>query len=195
MAHLYLASKSEIRSRLLTDAGFFFTQMDSGVDEEPLKKRLSAIGSSPSEIAFSLAIEKSLSVARRSNEFTIGADQILDCDGEIFSKTRNEQEVRERLERLSGKRHWLHTGVCICLGPAIVMRAVETAQVYMRYLSSSDLDRICEHGDHFIGTLGGYRSEAKDFEKIAHYDGHSSTVLGLPVPLIASFFRSHKTGD
>lgn len=194
MAHLNLASKSAVRQKLLTDAGLHHRQIDSGLDEDTLKERLLRVGAKPAEIALTLATEKSLSVSRQSNELTLGADQILDLDGRILSKTKNAEEVRYRLALLSGKQHWLHTGVCFCLGPLIVMRAVDSALVTMRRLSASDIDRICQDAVQLIGTLGGYKSEASDFTRLAHYEGHSTTVLGLPMPLVTSFLRSHAIG-
>lgn len=194
MLHLNLASKSAVRRKLLIDAGIQHIQTDSGLDEDVLKERLLRLGAKPIEIAISLGTEKSHSVSRQSNELTLGADQILDLDGKILSKTKTAEEVRHRLELLSGKQHWLHTGVCFCLGPLIVMRAVDSALVTMRRLSSSDIDRICQDAVQLIGTLGGYKSEDSHFKMLANYEGHSTTVLGLPMPLVTSFLRSHAIG-
>ena len=109
-----LASSSITRHRLLESAGVIFESVSPRVDEDEIKQAMVAENASPAEIAEVLAEQKAQAVSRKRREFlVIGADQILELDGQIYSKPTNQAEARAALIDLRGNQHNLISCVCI----------------------------------------------------------------------------------
>jgi len=193
-ADLILASSSSVRARLLRDAGLDFTVDAPRIDEEAIKESMLREGAKSRDIADALAELKALRISQRHDRaFVIGADQILVCDGKLFSKPRDRTEARKHLESLSGKRHDLVTAAVIARGGAAIWRRVDIARLTMRDLSPGFItDYLEKAGDDVLGGVGCYRLEGLGVQLFQNVAGDYFTILGLPLVAVLDFLRLHQ---
>ncbi|GBD44167.1 Septum formation protein Maf [bacterium HR40] len=181
---LVLASASEVRARLLRDAGVPFCVEPAAIDEETAREGLRALGSRTEDAASALAELKALAVAARHDERTLvlGCDQILECEGEWFAKPRDREEARAQLRRLRGRRHRLvSAGVLVCAGSRL-WHKVETAELWVRSFSDEFLEWYLETaGSDLLRSVGAYRIEGIGIQLFARIEGDIFTILGLPL--------------
>lgn len=186
-----LASGSTARRQLLANAGIAVELQPHRVDERALESELRPRRLTPRRMALALAVAKAESVTAAPETIVIGADQVLDFEGEIWSKPASISAAREQLRRLSGQSHALHSAFAIVAGGAVRARQVRSAHLTMRDLTADDIDRYLDAaGGAATSTVGAYQLEGlgvRLFEKIS---GDYFTILGLPLlPLIAALRR------
>ena len=123
----------------------------------------------------------------------IGADQILVCDGKLFSKPGDIAEARAHLEALSGKRHDLITATVIARAGASIWRRVDIARLTMRDLSPDFItDYLEKTGGDVLGSVGCYRLEGMGVQLFQHIEGDYFAILGLPLVAVLDFLRLHR---
>ena len=187
---LTLASKSAARRAVLRGAGVAHEAAGSGVDEEVVKAQLLAQGAGPREIAEVLAQTKALAVSAARSGLVIGADQTLDLDGQLYDKVETIEAARERLRKLRGRPHQLHSAVVVSEGDDIVWRVTESATLVMRDFSDAFLDAyLAEEGKAALGSVGCYRLEGAGVQLFDRIDGDYFTILGLPLMGLLDFLR------
>lgn len=185
---IVLASTSPRRVELLTQllemhgATTAFEREAPGVDEQPLP------GESPHELALRLAKEKARAVARRHDDDTIiplviGADTVVDVDGEAFGQPVDEAHARAMLKRLSGRAHRVHTGVCVVHGER-EESALESTLVEMHPLDDATLDRYLATGES-MGKAGAYAIQGEGAILVARHVGSLTAVVGLPLEALS----------
>ncbi|HEX4181799.1 MAG TPA: Maf family protein [Caulobacteraceae bacterium] len=191
MSVITLASKSAARAGLLASAGVAFETTGSGVDEDEIKVGLLAKRASPLAIARTLAEAKAVAVSSRRPGLVIGADQTLDLDGQLFDKAASLDEGRERLVRLRGRRHQLHSGVALAQGGEVIWRQSESASLSMRAFSDRFLeDYLARNGEAVLSSVGCYQLEGEGLQLFDRIDGDYFCILGLPLlPLLAELRR------
>lgn len=186
---IVLASRSKGRAQLLTQAGIPFVAVDSGLDERAVEKvaRLA-----PPALAQRLATEKARRVSiSYPNRIVIGADQILALDAEIQHKSRDRTEVVERLKKLRGRDHQLHSAVSCFRDNALQFVIVDTALIRMRSFSDRTLEAYVEAmGDRLFETVGAYEVEGLGVNLIERIEGDHFTIIGLPLLPLLSRFRA-----
>ncbi|MFM9975678.1 MAG: Maf family protein [Beijerinckiaceae bacterium] len=180
---LVLASASATRFKLLTEAGLPVQVILPNVDERAIETPLKARGTAPETIAVSLAIEKALSVSKRTmGRHVIGADQILACDGVQLHKPLDRSSAAQQLAFLSGRTHLLYSATCIALDHQIVASFVGTAKLTMRKLSAQMIERYLDAaGESVLASVGGYQLERTGMHLFSRIGGDHSTILGLPM--------------
>ncbi len=189
---IVLASTSASRSALLRNAGVTFETQRPGVDEDAAKASLLAEGHGPREIADALAELKAVRVSARTEGLVIGADQTLDFDGELIDKAASVEEARERLLRLRGKAHKLHSGVVVAQGGRPIWREVETASLWMRPFTDEFIDGyLARHGDSLLSSVGCYRLEDEGVQLFSRIQGDYFTILGLPMLGLLDLLRRY----
>ncbi len=182
MSGIILASKSAARAQLLAGAGVAFEVTGSGVDEDVIKQQLLADGAAPRDVALTLARTKALAVSAGRPGLVIGADQTLDLAGVLFDKAPTLADARERLQRLRGRRHQLHSGVAVAEGGAIRWSEVQTAELSMRDFSDAFLeDYLARNAEAALSSVGGYQLEGEGLQLFDRIDGDYFTILGLPM--------------
>ena len=184
---LVLASASQHRHRLLKAAGLRFDVKPAEVDEAVSKRALVEAGAEAAAIAGALAREKALVVSATLPEaLVIGADQVLDCEGQLFDKPGGVAAARSQLRRLRGRTHQLHTGVALAHNREIVWQRTDTASLKMRAFSDVFLESyLADAGEAIWGTVGGYEIEGLGIQLFASVCGDSSTIIGLTMlPLL-----------
>jgi septum formation protein len=187
---LILASQSTARRAVLEHAGVTFQAVVSGVDEEALKERLLAGGYGPKSIAEALAEEKALAVSAARPGLVIGADQTLELEGRLYDKVDTHAQARERLRELRGRRHHLHSAVCIAEKGEVVWRETESATLLMRKFTEAFIDGYLEReGQAALGSVGCYRLEGSGVQLFEHIEGDYFAILGLPLLGLLGFLR------
>ena len=187
---LVLASTSRTRLALLEAAGFRVGTEAPGIDERTLEAGLAPIA--PSALAAELASAKALAVSRRRPDaLVIGADQVLACEGELFSKPVDVAAARIQIERLAGRTHRLHAAVAVAHGGAIVARCADEAELTMRPLDRDAITAYLERaGAAATRSVGAYEIEGLGIHLFERVAGAHSTILGLPMlPLLAELRR------
>jgi len=181
---LILASSSRSRADMLRRAGVEFEIVPAHVDEDTVKNSMA--GSPAHVIADALAELKALST-KHPNALVLGADQILEFEGEIVSKSKSMDEAADLLRRLRGKSHRLVTAAVLAQGGKPVWRHVETSTLYMREFSDEFLKiYLAEEGEGLLAGVGCYRLEGRGAQLFEHIEGDYFAILGLPLlPLMA----------
>src|SRR5262249_14739848 len=152
---------SAARAALLRGAGIAFESVGAGVDEEVFKTGLVRRGSSPREIARVLAEEKAKAASLKHDGLVIGADQTLDLDGALVDKADSLAEARDRLARLRGRPHQLHSAAAVARAGEIVFTEVDSATLFARDFSDAWLDGYLErNGPDVLSSVGCYMLEA-----------------------------------
>lgn len=189
---LILASGSSARAALLTAAGVEFEVLLARIDESAVKEALGAEGAPARDIASALAELKARRVgARRAGRLTLGADQILVCDGRLFDKPADRAEAAEHLRTLRGKTHQLLSAAVICEGETPVWRHVGQAKLTMRPFTDAFLDAYLDReGEAVLSTVGAYRLEGLGAQLFQRVDGDYFSILGLPLLEVLGFLRA-----
>jgi septum formation protein len=183
---LILASGSAIRAQLLREAGLTFDVQTSKVDEDIIKDEALANGVSPKAIALKLAQAKALDVSRLRSGIVIGADSIVQLEGELISKSPNLEAAAAQMRAFSGRIHHLHSAVAVASGTEILWSTVQTAQLSVRRLSDAFIaDYIKRAGEAILSSVGGYQLEGLGIQIFDQIEGDYFTILGLPLlPLL-----------
>jgi septum formation protein len=186
-----LASASEVRARLLRDAGVEFDIIPANIDETVTKDGYRN-GDGHGSLATLLAEQKALHVSKqRPHALVLGADQTLNCDGCSFDKPTSMEAARETLLLLRGRRHTLTAAVCVVRGDQVLWRHQAQAVLEMREFSDPFLERyLARAGDMVLSSVGAYRLEDIGAQLFSAVEGDYFTVLGLPLIPVLDFLRS-----
>tara|TARA_A200000113_G_scaffold167545_1_gene152222 strand:- start:19 stop:609 length:591 start_codon:yes stop_codon:yes gene_type:complete len=184
---LLLASGSKTRAEILKKAKIGFKVVDHGVDEEELKISLNEL--SPKDISIRLSEIKAIKPSmKHSEDFVIGADQVLDFNGSLINKAAHLQEAKKQLLDLSGKTHKLITAITIAKNGVVVWKHYDVAKITMRELSEKQIDEYLNNMDkETLGCVGVYAIEQEGIKLLNKIDGDYFSILGLPLLPLTQF--------
>ena len=190
---LILASSSATRRKMLDDAGLLYHAINAGIDEDSLKDAARAEGLNTRDAATMLAEMKAVKISNQNpGAYVIGSDQLLDLDGEWFSKPENTSEAQSHLTKLSGKTHDLVTAAVIYRDGERIWQDVSVPKISIRTLSEQDINNyITMMGEKITYTPGVYMIEDLGAQIISKIDGCPYAVLGLPLLEMLAFLRGH----
>jgi len=189
---LILASASASRAAILAQAGVACTKEAADVDEGEVKRSLRADHATADVVARALAELKALHVSRRHPDaFVIGADQMLDCQGDWFDKPADMDQARANLRALRGRRHHLVTTAVVLRDGETLWSHTERAALSMRPFSDDFLESyLVEVGTRILSSVGGYQLEGPGAQLFDRIEGDFFTILGLPLLPLLAFLRN-----
>ncbi|MET0137662.1 MAG: Maf family protein [Sphingobium sp.] len=188
-----LASQSESRRRMLTDAAVPFEAISAGVDEDMARDALLGEGINPRDLADALAELKAIRPsARHPGALVLGCDQTLALDGGgLVNKCESREEARDLLLGMSGRRHHLHSAAVIAIDGAPVWRHIESVAMDMRILTPAFIDAYLDlDWDQCRWCVGCYRIEGPGAQLFARVTGSLFAVQGLPLLPLLDFLRT-----
>ena len=190
---LLLASQSAARAVLLRAAGLVFEARPARVDEAAVKQAGLAEGGAVDQVALALAGLKAARVGLSQGmegAMVIGADQMLECEGQWFDKPADVDRAREQLLALRGRTHELVTAVVCMRDGQEVWRHVARPRLVMRSFSEAFLaEYLALEGDRVTESVGGYRIEGPGIQLFDRVEGEISAIMGLPLQALLGFLR------
>jgi septum formation protein len=191
---LILASKSAGRAAVLRGAGLAFEQIVANVDEESIRDSLRADGVPTAKQADLLAETKAMKVSANHAGVVLGADQMLEVDGQPMDKPASMAEARYHLVRLRGKTHILQTAIVACVEGAPVWRHLAQPKLRMRNFSDAFLDAyLAAIGDAALASVGAYQIEGMGAQLFDRIDGDHFSIIGLPLLPLLGWLRDRGT--
>jgi len=180
---IILASGSQIRAQMLTNAAVPFEVMVARVDEQAVKAALLAEQASPRDIADALAELKARKISdKRPGALVLGCDQVLDFRGRLLSKPETPDEAFDQLSEMRGDRHSLLSAAVIVENGQPIWRHVGQVRLRMREVSDGYLqDYIARNWESIRHAVGGYKLEEEGVRLFSGIDGDYFNVLGLPL--------------
>ena len=189
-----LASKSGVRKKILNQNGIACEVLPANVDEEQVKDSLLKEKITPELISKNLAELKANKVsAKKPDELVLGADSVIDLNGELISKPTSRQEAFNILLKLNGQKHHLISSVCISKNGAMIWNSTDTSTLIMKQLNSDEIKSYLEKiRDKELYAYGVYQIEADGRSLFSKIDGDEDTIMGLPVKQIKEYLSTLK---
>ena len=192
MINIILASKSKVRKEILKKNNIDCIVEHSQVDEDLIKQSLLNEGATPEIISKNLAELKANKVSQKKNEaIVIGADSVIDLEGEIVSKPLNRNQALEILKKLNGKKHYLISSVCISKNGSMIWNYTDKAALTMKKMNEEELKSYLEKiSDEALFAYNVYQIEGEGRTLFSNIEGDEDTIMGLPVKKIKEYINS-----
>jgi len=194
MNNIILASQSEVRKKILQDNGIKCLSEPSKVDEDTVKESLLKEGSNPESISKNLAELKANKIsAKFPDKIVIGADSVIDLNGNIISKPKDRDEALEILKKLNGKKHYLISSVCISRNGGMIWNHTDKAELIMKNFSIVELsDYLSKISDKNLYSYNVYQIEGQGKNLFEEINGDKNTIMGLPILEIKKYLENIK---
>ncbi len=191
MLNIVLASKSKVRKSILEKNNISCLVKPSNVDEEPVKASLIKEGASPEIISKNLAELKANKVSQKMNkDLVLGADSVIDLEGELISKPESRNEALQILRKLNGKKHQLISSVCISINGSMVWNYTDKAKLTMKKMSDSYLkEYLSKISDESLYAYNVYQIEGEGRSLFKDIQGDEDTIMGLPIKKIKDYLN------
>jgi len=194
MVEIILASKSKIRKEILDRNSIISQVKPSNIDEDAIKKSLLKIKATPKIVSKNLAELKANKVSQtNTNILVLGADSVIDLNGELISKPENREEALEILKKLNGKKHKLVSSVCISKNGSMIWNYTDEATLTMKYFSILELKNyLSKLSDERLYAYNVYQIEAEGKNLFLDIRGDTDTIMGLPIKKIKEYLKNIK---
>ena len=192
MLEIILASKSKVRMEILKKNNINCIVQPSNLDEDPIKERLLSEGASPQFISIYLAKLKANKVSQKKNgEIVLGADSVIDLEGELISKPANRKEALDILKKLNGKEHYLISSVCISKNGSMIWNHSDKASLTMKKMSDEKLrEYLNKISDESLYAYNVYQIEGEGRSLFSKIEGDEDTIMGLPIKKIKEYINT-----
>jgi len=188
---IILASKSKVRKEIL-DKNSIPNQVEpSNIDEDIVKESLIKEKASPDIISKNLAELKANKVSLKFQErMVLGADSVIDLNGELISKPESRDEALEILKKLNGKKHFLVSSVCISKNGSMIWNYTDKAALTMKSFSDKELkEYLFKITDEALYAYNVYQIEGKGKNLFSKIEGNEDTIMGLPIKQIKEYLK------
>jgi len=189
---IILASKSKVRKKILEENGIICEVEPANIDEDLVKESLLNEGASPSIISKNLAELKANKISQQKNgELVLGADSIIDLNGEIVSKPSNRDKALDILKKLNGKKHYLISSVCISKNGFMIWNYTDKAGLTMKQMSNDELKLyLSKIKDEALYAYNVYQIEGEGRSLFSKIEGNEDTIMGLPIKQIKEYLEN-----
>ena len=193
MTKLILASKSKVRKEILDNNNIISSVEPSNLDEDVVKESLLKEKASPELISISLAELKANKVSQKKNDvLVLGADSVIDLDGELISKPENREEAMKILRKLNGKSHNLISSVCISKNGSMIWKHTDKATLTMKNMTENDLKNyLAKISDDKLFAYNVYQIEGEGRKLFLSIEGDENTIMGLPIMKIKEYLSNY----
>ena len=188
---IILASKSEVRKYILEKNNISCDVVSSNVDEDIIKKSLLNEKASPEIISKNLAELKANKVSSKIHEkIVLGADSVIDLEGELISKPQNRKEALLILKKLNGKEHYLISSVCISKNGSMIWNFTDKARLKMKNFTEKELEEyLAKISDNALYAYNVYQIEGEGRKLFSEITGNEDTIMGLPIQKIKEYLK------
>ena len=188
---IILASKSKVRKEILDKNNIPNQVEPSNVDEENVKESLIKEKASPDIISKNLAELKANKVSLKLREqIVLGADSVIDLNGELISKPENRDEALYILKKLNGKKHFLISSVCISMNGSMIWNYTDKAELTMKNFSETELkEYLSKITDEALYAYNVYQIEGEGKNLFSKVEGNKNTIMGLPIIQIKEYLK------
>ena len=189
---IILASKSKVRKKILEENGISCEIKPANIDEDLIKESLLKEGATPDIISKNLAELKANKISQKSNgAIVLGADSIIDLNGNIISKPFNREEALEILQKLNGKKHFLISSVCISKNGSMIWNYTDKAALTMKQMTLEELKNyLLKIKDEVLYAYNVYQIEGEGRSLFSKIEGDVNTIMGLPIKKINEYLKN-----
>ena len=191
---IILASKSKVRKEILDKNKIPNEVIPSNVDEEVVKNSLLKEKVTPEIISKNLAELKANKVSLKfQDSVVLGADSVIDLEGQLISKPESRDEALDILKRLNGKKHYLISSVCISKNGSMIWNFTDKASLIMKNFFIEDLKiYLSKIPDETLYAYNVYQIEGEGRNLFSEINGNEETIMGLPVKKIKEYLETIK---
>ena len=194
MVEMILASKSKVRKQILDENKIKCQVEPSNVDEDIIKDSLIKEKATPTTISKNLAELKASKVSLKNTEtLVLGADSVIDLEGELISKPENREEAYKILQKLNGKKHNLVSSVCICKNGSMIWNHSDSATLTMKKFTDEELKNyLSKISDESLYAYNVYQIEGEGRKLFSNIVGDENTIMGLPIKKIKEYLNNYE---
>ena len=191
---IILASQSKVRKEILDKNEIPNKVEPSNVDEDIVKESLLKEKATPDIISKNLAELKANKVSlKKTDEIVLGADSVIDLDGELISKPKNREEALKILKKLNGKKHYLVSSVCISKNGSMIWNYTDRATLTMKNFNDDELKSyLSKISDKALYAYNVYQIEGEGRKLFSDIKGNEDTIMGLPIKQIKEYLKEVK---
>ncbi len=189
---IILASKSKVRKDILDNNNIPNEVKPSSIDEDVVKESLIKEKATPEIISKNLAELKANKISLNElDQLVLGADSVIDLEGELISKPENRKEALHILKKLNGKIHYLISSVCISKNGEMIWNHTDKAILTMKRFSDEDLIKyLSKISDEALYAYNVYQIEGEGKKLFSKIQGNENTIMGLPVEKIKEYLNN-----
>ena len=189
---IILASKSGVRKKILDQNMIICEVIPANVDEDSIKESMIKEKATPKIISKNLAEVKANKVSQKKPEkLVLGADSVIDLDGELISKPTSREEAINILKKLNGKRHKLISSVCISKNGSMIWNVTDESSLKMKELNLDEIKAyLTKIPDKELYAYGVYQIEADGRSLFSEIKGDEDTIMGLPIKQIKEYLKT-----
>ena len=194
MDNIILASKSVVRKKILEENGINCVVEPANIDEDLIKESLLNKGESPQIISKNLAELKANKISNKKNEkLVLGADSIIDYNGNIISKPSSREEALAILKKLNGQKHYLISSVCISKNGSMIWNYTDKAVLTMKQMTNDELKSyLAKIKDAALYAYNIYQIEGEGRSLFSKIEGDENTIMGLPIKQIKEYLKKYE---
>jgi len=191
---IILASRSGVRKKILNQNGINCEVIPANVDEEIVKESLLKEKATPEIISKNLAELKANKVSEKEpNELVLGADSVVDLNGELISKPINRKEAFDILQKLNGQKHQLISSACISKNGSMIWNSTDASNLTMKQLNLEEIKSyLTKVRDKELYAYGVYQIETDGRSLFSKIEGDEDTIMGLPVKQMKEYLNTLK---
>ena len=191
---IILASKSGVRKKILENNDIACEVIPANIDEDQVKEALLTEKASPSIISKNLAELKANKISQKKlDHLVLGADSVIDLNGELISKPKSRGEALDILKKLNGKKHQLISSVCISKNGSMIWNYTEDSNLTMKELNLDEIKSyLSKIKDKELYAYGVYQIEADGRSLFSKIEGNEDSIMGLPIKQIKEYLNQSK---